>query len=104
MAFHAGTQPAGLLGVLTTFQRLSGLLRPRSLPKDERTMNALLNEIETEPTTLEFLVEAAQAGDREAFGELVTRFEGMVYAIAFRRLNNHAEAQELSQEVFVKAM
>lgn len=67
-------------------------------------MNATLSEIENEPTTLEFLVEAAQAGDREAFGELVTRFEGMVYSIAFRRLGNHAEAQELSQEVFVKAM
>jgi RNA polymerase sigma-70 factor (ECF subfamily) len=67
-------------------------------------MNALLNEIENETTSLEFLVEAAQAGDRDAFGELVTRFEGMVYAIAFRRLGNHAEAQELSQEVFVKAM
>jgi RNA polymerase sigma-70 factor (ECF subfamily) len=67
-------------------------------------MNATLSAIEDEPTTLEFLVDAAQAGDREAFGELVTRFEGMVYAIAFRRLGNHAEAQELSQEVFVKAM
>ncbi len=67
-------------------------------------MNALLNEIEDETTSLEYLVEAAQAGDREAFGELVTRFEGMVYSIAFRRLGNHAEAQELSQEVFVKAM
>jgi RNA polymerase sigma-70 factor (ECF subfamily) len=72
-------------------------------------MNALLNEIENETTSLEFptleqLVEAAQAGDRTAFGELVTRFEGMVYSIAFRRLGNHAEAQELSQEVFVKAM
>jgi RNA polymerase sigma-70 factor (ECF subfamily) len=59
---------------------------------------------ESEPSTLEFLVEAAQAGDREAFGELVIRFEGMVYAVALRRLGNHAEAQELSQEVFVKAM
>jgi RNA polymerase sigma-70 factor (ECF subfamily) len=68
-------------------------------------MSALLYEIEDEEsTTLEFLVEAAQAGDREAFGELATRFEPMVYAIALRRLGNHAEAQELSQEVLVKAM
>jgi len=61
------------------------------------------NETEEE-TSLEFLVEAAQAGDREAFGELATRFEPMVYAIAVRRLGNHAEAQELCQEVLVKAM
>jgi RNA polymerase sigma-70 factor, ECF subfamily len=67
-------------------------------------MNALLNELEDETTSLEYVVEAAQAGDRDAFGELVTRFEGMVYSIALRRLGNHAEAQELSQEVFVKAL
>lgn len=68
-------------------------------------MSALLYEIESDETTsLEFLVEAAQAGDRDAFGELATRFEPMVYAIALRRLGNHAEAQELTQEVLVKAM
>jgi RNA polymerase sigma-70 factor (ECF subfamily) len=59
---------------------------------------------EEEATSLEYLVEAAQAGDRAAFGELVTRFEPMVYAIAVRRLGNHSEAQELCQEVLVKAM
>src|SRR5438105_14687356 len=57
-----------------------------------------------EATSLEYLVEAAQAGDRDAFGELATRFEPMVYAIALRRLGNHSEAQELCQEVLVKAM
>lgn len=53
---------------------------------------------------LDTLVEFAQAGDRAAFGELARRFEGMVYAIALRRLGDHAEAQELCQEVLVKAM
>ncbi len=68
-------------------------------------MSALLCEIEDEEaTSLEYLVEAAQAGDRDAFGELATRFEPMVYAIALRRLGNHSEAQELCQEVLVKAM
>jgi RNA polymerase sigma-70 factor (ECF subfamily) len=62
------------------------------------------NEIEDEATPLEYLVAAAQDGDRDAFGELATRFEPMVYAIALRRLGNHAEAQELCQEVLVKAM
>ena len=62
------------------------------------------NEIENDATPLEYLVAAAQDGDRDAFGELATRFEPMVYAIALRRLGNHAEAQELCQEVLVKAM
>src|SRR6188768_2609616 len=67
-------------------------------------MTTALYELENETTSLEYLVEAAQAGDREAFGELATRFEPMVYAIAVRRLGNHSEAQELCQEVLVKAM
>ncbi len=54
--------------------------------------------------TLAELVIAAQGDDREAFGQLVVRFERTVYGIALRRLGNHAEAQELAQEVFVKAM
>jgi RNA polymerase sigma-70 factor (ECF subfamily) len=50
------------------------------------------------------LVERARAGDRTAYGELVTRFEPAVYAIALGRLRNPVEAQELAQEVFIHAM
>lgn len=50
------------------------------------------------------IVLQAQAGCRASFGELVTRFESTVYAIALRRLRNHAEAAELTQDVFVQAM
>jgi RNA polymerase sigma-70 factor (ECF subfamily) len=50
------------------------------------------------------LIEAAQRGDREAFGRLVVRYQRAVQAVAFRRLGNQAEAQELCQEVFVQAM
>ncbi|MHC4178094.1 MAG: RNA polymerase sigma factor, partial [Planctomycetota bacterium] len=49
-------------------------------------------------------VRAAQRGSREGFGRLVVRYERAVYAIAFRRLANHAEAKELCQEVFVQAL
>ena len=50
------------------------------------------------------LVERAQVGDREAYGELVTRFQGSVYAMALARVKNPLEAQELAQDVFVHAM
>jgi RNA polymerase sigma-70 factor (ECF subfamily) len=50
------------------------------------------------------LVRQAQAGDRVAFGELVVRFEGSVYAAALARVRQPQEAQELTQEVFVHAM
>ncbi len=49
-------------------------------------------------------VRAAQRGDRQAFGWLITNFERAVYATAYRRLGNHAEAQELCQDVFIQAM
>lgn len=50
------------------------------------------------------LVLAARNGDREAFGRLAQRYERAVYLTAYRRLNNHAEAQEVCQEVLVRAM
>jgi RNA polymerase sigma-70 factor (ECF subfamily) len=50
------------------------------------------------------LVRRAQAGDQIAFGELVTRFQGAVFAAALTRLRDAGEAQELAQEVFVHAM
>lgn len=53
-------------------------------------------------TTAE-LVAAAQDGDREAFGELVSRFERMVQSICWSRLRDYAEVQEVSQDVFIKA-
>jgi RNA polymerase sigma-70 factor (ECF subfamily) len=50
------------------------------------------------------LVRAAQQGDRNALGPLFERFYQVVYATALRSLGNHAEAQELCQEVFCQAM
>ncbi len=55
-------------------------------------------------TTQTQLVCAAQQGDRDAFGRLFEQFQRVVCAIAFRRLGNHAEAQEVCQEVFIQAM
>lgn len=55
-------------------------------------------------TTTADLVLAAQTGDREAFGQLVERFQDTVFAVALRRLGNYAEAQELTQDVFIQAM
>ena len=50
------------------------------------------------------LVRLAQSGDRVAFGDLVTRFQGEVVAAALTKLRDAGEAQELAQEVFVHAM
>src|ERR1700733_9917859 len=50
------------------------------------------------------LVLEAQAGSREAFGQLVTQFETTVFATVMSRLRNRAEAREVTQDVFVQAM
>src|SRR5580704_3092451 len=50
------------------------------------------------------LVDRAKTGDREAYGELVIRFQNSVYAMALSRVRDPLEAQELAQDVFVHAM
>jgi RNA polymerase sigma-70 factor (ECF subfamily) len=49
------------------------------------------------------LVTAARAGDRDAFGELFQRHEKQVFAVAYRRLSDRDEADELVQDVFIQA-
>lgn len=50
------------------------------------------------------LIRRAQSGDRDAFGQLVERFQPAVYAVSLARLRNAHEALELTQEVFIHAM
>ncbi|SYZ74056.1 putative RNA polymerase sigma factor, sigma-70 family [Candidatus Zixiibacteriota bacterium] len=41
-------------------------------------------------------------GDQKAFTELVRRYERKVYSIAYRILENHLDADEVTQETFVR--
>lgn len=66
--------------------------------------STLEDRFELSEASLETLVRAAQEGDRLAFGELVERYEGMVQSVALRRLRDEAEAAELAQDVFMRAM
>lgn len=49
------------------------------------------------------LVRAARAGDTRAFEQLVERHLRIVHAIAFARLRNRETAEDLAQEVFLRA-
>lgn len=49
------------------------------------------------------LVDAARAGDVDAFEVLVRRHEGRVYRVALRLLGSDADAQDATQETFVRA-
>lgn len=49
------------------------------------------------------LVMRAQAGDRQAFGELVERYMQRAYYVALGLVGSHDDALDLSQEAFVRA-
>ena len=51
----------------------------------------------------EILVTRSQAGDMEAFDELVTRYRGKIYAMTVNMIHNEADAWDLAQDTFVKA-
>jgi RNA polymerase sigma-70 factor (ECF subfamily) len=54
------------------------------------------------PTDAE-LVRRAQSGDRAAFDALVTRSESKVYGLCLKMLGNPEDAEDVLQEVFIKA-
>jgi RNA polymerase sigma-70 factor (ECF subfamily) len=49
------------------------------------------------------LLQAAQDGDLDAFEALVHRHQGAVYRVALRMLGSEADAQDATQETFVRA-
>lgn len=51
----------------------------------------------------ERLVDEAQRGGREAFAELARRHERRIYGLVYRMSGNHADADDLAQEVFMTA-
>ena len=48
-------------------------------------------------------IEACRRGEREAFDRLVLRYQRDVYRLCYRYVNNHEDANDLAQEVFLKA-
>jgi len=49
------------------------------------------------------LVELSQKGDEEAFGALVKKYKMKVFNLAFSFIRNQETADDLAQEVFIKA-
>src|SRR5690606_30627271 len=48
-------------------------------------------------------LEQARRGDKNAFGKLIEAYQGPVYNLAYRMLNNSGEAEEAAQEAFIRA-
>src|SRR5262245_32172101 len=49
------------------------------------------------------LVLRTRAGEVEAFGELVQRYQGSVFNVCYRLLGERREAEDLAQEAFLRA-
>jgi RNA polymerase sigma-70 factor (ECF subfamily) len=49
------------------------------------------------------LVQRFNAGDEAAFVEIVTRYRGKMSSIALSHLRNHADAEEIAQDTFIRA-
>jgi len=50
-----------------------------------------------------FLVSKCLNGDQEAFGILVDKYKASIYAIAYSRLHNFQDAEDITQETFLTA-
>ena len=51
----------------------------------------------------EALLQRARSGDREAFGDLVTRYQDELYTMALRMTGSPADAADIVQETFTRA-
>jgi RNA polymerase sigma-70 factor (ECF subfamily) len=49
------------------------------------------------------LVERVLAGDRKAFDQLIVKYQRQAVAVSYRLLGNSQDAQEVSQDAFLKA-
>lgn len=49
------------------------------------------------------LVRQAQAGDANAYDELVRRYQRQIYGVVYHMTSHHEDANDLTQEAFVKA-
>ncbi|WP_372794785.1 RNA polymerase sigma factor [Pontiella sp.] len=82
--------------------------QPDEIPEEEETL-----EGEERPETAESpeeegppdaeLVLKAQQGDVQAFDQLVERYHSKIYGLTYNMTSNREDAEDLTQEVFVKA-
>lgn len=73
-----------------------------SASKSRRTARTIQAD-RTKATSDEQIVQRALTGDAEAFGEIVTRWERRIFALAFGMLGREEDARDATQETFLAA-
>jgi RNA polymerase sigma-70 factor, ECF subfamily len=68
--------------------------------REPQNTDSSLNNRQLKDTTL---IERTLSGDNGAFDMLVTRYRDRIFSLAFHMLSNAEEAEDIAQEVFVRA-
>jgi RNA polymerase sigma-70 factor (ECF subfamily) len=72
---------------------------------EESCMTApIYGTVEVEPDVIARLAQKAKDGDRNAYGELVRRFQGGIHAVLVSWLHDPSEADDVAQDVFLHGM
>jgi RNA polymerase sigma-70 factor (ECF subfamily) len=62
----------------------------------------LAGEMEGPPAAFEYeLAQKASGGDMQAFEQLYMKYNRRVYSLCLRMMQSHAEAEDMSQEIFI---
>jgi len=93
-------------GTLTGSQGISSAgqsISSRTIPGAHSTSRGYAREAIVEAMSDAALVELVLADDQDAFTVLVERYKDAVQNLAYRMLSNAAEAEDVTQETFVRA-
>lgn len=66
-------------------------------------MESLIPGAEDEKKEIELCIEQVKAGDKQAYGTVIRRFEKPIYIYCYYLLKNREEAEDAAQEIFIKA-
>jgi RNA polymerase sigma-70 factor (ECF subfamily) len=87
--------------------RTSVALRTRTSPASSRTRNANWDREDTPSSAnnpIMRLVEKAQDGDSDSFGQLYDHYSDTVYRYIYYRVGSKATAEDLTSETFLRAL
>lgn len=54
------------------------------------------------PDAIDTLIQQCLAGDQDAWADIVKQYRRRVYSVAYKFTGNHEEAEDLTQDIFIK--
>ena len=94
----------GLAGERHRRERALGRARGRAVPVPGRSAGQPARATPEHLARIEALVQLAQGGDAEAFGQIYEEYVDVVYRYVYVRCGSHHLAEDLTAETFVRAL